>query len=143
MPTHQIKNREVIHSFQLLGKLDDLKGIKGAVKLRLAKIGSSLRAQHNLIIENRNKVALEAFPETVSTEKDKSVIPAGTVDPKSVNFPNFAKKVDEMLEETISLDLPILRASELNLDNNDLPFTVLMGLDWLIIQDVNTEEESK
>jgi hypothetical protein len=141
MPTHHVKNRDIINSFQLLAKLDDLKGIKGSTKFRLAKIGLMLKSQYDLIIETRNKIAKEAFPEKpANLEKKTPFVPAGTIDQESPNLTSFVKDVDTVLEETSSLDLPTLKASELNLDNNDLPFTVLMGLDWLIIQDLDTQD---
>lgn len=141
MPIHHVKNRDIIHSFQLLEKLDALKGIKGSAKLRLAKIGLTMKGQYDLIIETRNKIAKEAFPEKpADSEKKTPAIPAGTINQEAPNFASFAKEVDAILDETASLEFPILKASELNLDNNDLPFTVLMGLDWMITQDLDSPE---
>lgn len=138
MITHHVKNRDIIHSFQLLEKLENLKGVKGSAKFRLAKIGLTMKGQYDLIIETRNKIAKEAFPEKpADSEKKIPAIPAGTVDQQAPNFASFAKEVDSVLDETVSLELPILKASELNLDSNDVPFTVLMGLDWLITQDLD------
>ena len=127
-----LKNKEIFgafHALQALDKVDD----KGKLVYKFPS------TKFRLALSKRLKRLLVAKQEVedlkVKIQKELGIKADGTDDKKLLY--EFGEKVNEMLEDTETLEMAKLKLSELALDTNDIPSGVLADLDCIFEDDVS------
>lgn len=113
-----LKNREVLESLNALGALDQCK-LPPLVLLATVKLGLALKASSEATLKVRDSLAKRFF-------KD------GKIDPKGANFPEYRDQVEQVLDQTTTFQYTPISSVDLNLEENTIPISVLMALNWLI-----------
>lgn len=114
-----LKNKDILESLNAFSALDKCK-FEPTMMLAIAKTGIALKNAAAATLEVRDKIAKEYFPE-------------GQIETSSKKFPEYKSKVEEALEaESEIAGVTKLSSADLKLEENEIPISVLMALDWLI-----------
>lgn len=99
----------------------------GTLRLRIARNVTALAAVEKAIEDARLAIVKEIL---------KGSGPDVTTVPEGAPMDSFRKQVADMLGQGAAVDLSRIRASELRLDKNEIPVTVLSGLSPILDDDV-------
>ena len=117
----KIQNAKIYNSrgpLDIIGKYN----FKGLVLYKFAKIKSVIRDQCELL-------------DLVKNQLIRKYGMAGEIKPGTPTYQFFVDEWTEVLKTEVDIDIPLIKLSELNLNDNEFPSDELSKVIWLIEED--------